>query len=89
MLLTRKEKYVLWKIRSGHSGATLAKLCGISEPVFSKMIHGESMPMWHHQTLLAAGVPADCLPSPVVKKKGPKPKGFAYQEAAPCAEKNS
>jgi len=67
-------------MRSGITGAALAKLCGISEPVFSIMIRGEAMPAWHYQTLIAAGVPVDCLPRPEVKKKGPRPEGFKYQE---------
>ncbi|MCL1915651.1 MAG: hypothetical protein FWG17_02940 [Desulfovibrionaceae bacterium] len=81
--LTRNEKYALWKMRSGKTGDELAKLCGVSAPFFSNMIRSETMPVWHHQTLIAAGVPEDCLPSPEINKKGPKPEGFAFQEQEP------
>jgi hypothetical protein len=69
--LTRKEKFELWKSRSRRSAASLARVCGLSEPIFSQMIRSETMPAWHHLTLLDAGVPEDCLPRPVIHKKGP------------------
>jgi hypothetical protein len=84
--LTRKQKFELWKLQSGPTpservtSVELAKKCGVAVSVFSEMISSEVMPAWHHQTLLAAGVPANCLPLPVVHKKGPKPEGFEYQE---------
>ena len=82
-LLSRKEKFEIWKIRAGRTAAELADILGISDSVFSEMIRGETMPVRHHQSLVAAGVPEDCLPRPEDKKPGPKPRiPMSAQEAA-------
>lgn len=80
--LTRKEKFELWKSRSGRTSAELARMLGISGSAFCVMINGETMPAWHHKDLLGFGVPEDCLPRPVVNKKGTRPEGYEYQGGA-------
>ena len=61
-------------MRSGRTALELAAILGISSGVFSKMIHSETMPVRHHQALRLAGVPEDCLPTPMDLPRGPKPK---------------
>jgi hypothetical protein len=78
-LLSRKEKLEIWKMRTGRTALELAAILGIANSVFSQMIHGETMPVKHHQALIAAGVPEDCLPLPEDKKPGPKPRTLQLQ----------
>jgi hypothetical protein len=73
-LLNRKEKFEIWKLRANCTCNNLAAILGMSQGAFSKMMANESIPTAHHRSLLAAGVPVDCLPPPEDKKRGPKPR---------------
>jgi hypothetical protein len=72
--LTRDEKREIWMKRQGETLEGLAVVCGCGISALSRHFRNETMPTAHHQKLVEYGMPADTLPEPLDRPRGPKPR---------------
>ncbi|MFR8055917.1 MAG: helix-turn-helix domain-containing protein [Bilophila wadsworthia] len=83
--LPRTERMRQWMSKNEITDRSLAEKLGLKRPRVTRMLNEETMPTKHHRSCLALGIPADILPVPFDKKRGPRPKEPRF----PCLVTNN
>ena len=72
--LPRTERMRQWIAKNEITDRSLAEKLGLKRSRVTRMLNEETMPTEHYNACLELGIPADILPIPFNKKRGPRPK---------------
>ena len=72
--LPRTERMRQWMAKNEITDRSLAEKLGLKRSRVTRMLNEETMPTEHYNACLELGIPADILPIPFNKKRGPRPK---------------